>query len=63
MRQEILIGIGAFMFMLAAVFIWGNLWFHFVEKILRLGRKLFLHREKQLAWHTLPSDKEETEND
>ena len=51
--------IGAFLLFLAAAFIFGNLWFHFIETILSRVNKLFTRRKKTPAWHTLPSDKED----
>ena len=55
--------IGAFLLVLVAVFIFGNLWFHFIEAILCRIKKLFTRRKQPPAWHTLPSDKEERKND
>ncbi len=46
--------IGAFLLFLVVVFIFGNLWFHFVETILRWIKKLFIGRQKPPTWHTLP---------
>lgn len=51
--------IGAFLLFLVIVFIFGNLWFHFIEAILRWIRKLFTHHKKNSAWHPLPPDKED----
>lgn len=50
--------IGAFLLFLVIVFIVGNLWFHFVEAILRQIKKLFTRYKKPPAWHPLPPDKE-----
>lgn len=33
---------GAFLLFLAVIFVFGNLWFHFVETILRWIKKLFI---------------------
>ena len=51
--------IGAFLLFLVIVLIIGNLWFHFVEAILRQIKKLFTHHKKPPAWHPLPPDKED----
>ena len=49
----------AFLLLLVAAFIFGNLWFHFVEAILGFLKRLFTRRQKPQAWHPLPSDEEE----
>lgn len=54
--------IGAFLLFLAAVFIFGNLWFHFVEAILERIKKCFTRRRKPPVWHTLPPDEEDRKN-
>jgi hypothetical protein len=54
--------IGAFLLFLVAVFIFGNLWFHFIEAILRRIKKIFTHHKKPPAWHPLPPDKENRTN-
>ena len=54
--------IGAFLLFLVAVFIFGNLWFHFVETILSQVKKRFTRRKKTPAWHTLPPDEEDGKN-
>ena len=51
--------IGAFLLFLMAVFIFGNLWFHFIETIWKQIKKLLTRRQKPSAWHTLPPDEEE----
>ena len=51
--------IGIFLLVLVAVFIFGNLWFHFIEAILCRIEKLFTRRKQPPAWHTLPSDEED----
>lgn len=51
--------IGAFLLFLVAVFVFGNLWFHFIEAILRWIKKRFTRRKQPPAWHTLPSDEED----
>lgn len=50
---------GAFLLFLVAVFIFGNLWFHFIETILGWIKKLFIRRKKPPAWHTPPPEEEE----
>ena len=54
--------IGAFLLVVAAVFIWGNLWFQFVEAVLSRIKKLFTRRKQPPAWHTLPPDEEDGKN-
>ncbi len=49
---------GAFLLFLMIVFLFGNLWFHFIETILRQIKKLFT-RHKNPVWHPLPPDKED----
>ena len=34
--------VGAFLLFLVVIFVFGNLWFHFVETILRWIKKLFI---------------------
>ena len=51
--------IGAF---LVAVFIFGNLWFRFIEAILSRIKKIFTRHKKSPAWHPLPPDKENGKN-
>ncbi len=59
MREKIPVGeMGAFLLFLMIVFLFGNLWFHFIETILRQIKKLFT-RHKNSAWHPLPPDKED----
>ena len=48
--------IGAFLLLLAAVFLFGNLWFHLIEAILAQIKRLFTRRKKPPASHTLPFD-------
>lgn len=55
--------IGAILLFLLVVFIFGNLWFHFIEAILRRIKKLFTRRQKTPAWHTLPPDEEDRKKD
>ena len=54
--------IGAFLLVLVAALIFGNLWFQFVETILSRIKKLFTRRKEPPAWHTLPSDEEDRKN-
>ncbi|MDO4279387.1 hypothetical protein [Lachnoclostridium edouardi] len=51
--------IGAVLLFLAAVFVFGNLWFHFVETILHWIKKPFMRRRKPSSWHTFLPDKED----
>ncbi len=46
--------IGAFLLILVIVFLFGNLWFHFIESMLRRIKKLFTRHKKPPAWHPLP---------
>ncbi|NBI69254.1 hypothetical protein D1646_21225 [Pseudoflavonifractor sp. 60] len=54
--------IGAFLLFLVVVFIFGNLWFRFIEAILSRIKKIFTRNEKTSAWHPLPPDKEDRKN-
>lgn len=54
--------IGTFLLFLAAVLIFGNLWFHLIEAILGQIKKLFTRRKEPPAWHTLPQDEEDGKN-
>ena len=53
---------GDLLLLLVAVFVFGNLWFHFVEAILNRIKRLFTRRKEPPAWHTLPPDKEDRKN-
>ena len=55
--------IGAILLFLVVVFLLGNLWFHFIETILRRIKKLFTRRQKSPAWHALSHDEEDRKND
>lgn len=46
----------AFLAVLAAVFLWGNLWFHLVEGLLRRLRGLFPDRRPPSGWHPYPPE-------
>ncbi len=52
---------GALLLLLTAVFIFGNLWFHFAEAVLRRIKKIFMGDEKPSAWHAFPTDEDESE--
>ena len=52
---------GAFLLFLVVIFVFGNLWFHFVETILRWIKKLFIGQKKPTAWHRFPTDKDEND--
>ena len=54
--------IGAFFLVVVVVFIFGNLWFHFVESILNRLKRLFI-RPKDTPWHPLPPEQEEKQDD
>ena len=51
--------IGAFLLFLVVIFLFGNLWFHFIEAILTRIKKHFTRRKKPPAWHPLPPDEED----
>ena len=51
--------VGAFLLFLVVIFVFGNLWFHFVESVLGRIKRLFSRRKDPPAWHPLPPDKEE----
>ena len=48
--------IGAFLLFLVGVFVFGNLWFRFIETILKRLKKLFSHHREPPPWHPLPPD-------
>lgn len=54
---------GAFLLFLLVVCIFGNLWFHCIETIIRRIKKLFTRRQKPPAWHTLPTNEEDRKKD
>ena len=51
--------IGAFLLFLVVIFIFGNLWFHFIESLLNRIKKQFTPHKKTPVWHPLPPDKED----
>ena len=53
---------GALLLLLVVVFVFGNLWFHFVEAILNRIKRMFTRRKEPPAWHTLPPDEEDGKN-
>lgn len=50
--------IGAFLIVLVAVFVFGNLWFHLVECVLGRIKGLFTRRKDPPAWHPLPPEEQ-----
>ena len=48
---------GAFLLVLAVIFLFGNLWFHLVEAVLGWIKGKFARRGEPPAWHVLPPDK------
>ncbi len=54
--------IGAILLFLVAVFILGNLWFHFIETILKGIKRRFTRRKEPPVWHTLPPDEKNIKN-
>lgn len=51
--------VGAFLAFLVVVFIFGSLWFHFIEANLRWIKTLCTRHKKPPAWHPLPPDQED----
>ena len=47
---------GAFLLVLAVIFLFGNLWFHLVEAVLGWIKGKFARRGEPPAWHVLPPD-------
>lgn len=47
---------GAFLQFLVIVFVFGNLWFRFIEAILKRLKKLFSRHREPPPWHPLPPD-------
>ena len=54
--------IGAILLFLVVVFILGNLWFQFIEAILKRIKRLFTRHKEPPVWHTLPTDEEDIKN-
>ena len=54
--------IGALLLLLVVVFIFSNLWFYFIEAILRRIKKQFTRHKNPPVWHTLHSDDEDRKN-
>lgn len=56
--------IGAVLLVLVAVFIFSRVWFHFVESILRILKRILCKKAPPPAWHTLAvePDREEKED-
>lgn len=54
--------IGAMLVVLVVVFIVGHTWFHIVEGVLSVLKRLFGKKET-VAWHTLPAEQEEEERE
>lgn len=50
--------IGVVFLVLLVVFIGSKLWFHMVEGLLGLLKRLFTKKKPPPAWHTLPKDEE-----
>ena len=51
--------IGAILLFLLGLVIVGNLWFHFIESLLRGIKRLFTRRKDPPAWHPLPPEQED----
>ena len=54
--------IGAFLLVLAAVFLFGRLWFSAVEALLERLRRLFRPRKEPPAWHPLPPEEDASDH-
>lgn len=50
--------LGACLLVLLAITIFGNLWFHLVESLLRRIKNLF-RRQEPPPWHPLPQEDED----
>lgn len=55
-------GLGAFLLVLIVVFVFGNLWFHLVETLLKWGKHLLMGNREPQAWHPLPTEEQESED-
>ena len=53
--------IGTGLLILTGIVIFGNLWFHFVETILRWIKKLFMGHKNPPMWHRFPVYKDEND--
>lgn len=51
--------IGAFLIVLIAVFVFGNLWFNIVESVLDKIKRILFRRKSPQIWHTLPTEDED----
>ena len=51
----------AFLAVLIVVFVFGNLWFHLVEALLRQIKRRLPRRREPPAWHPFPTDDEDAE--
>ncbi len=49
---------GVLLLVLAAIFVFGNLWFHLVETVLKWLKRPFTRCKKPQEWHPLPKDEE-----
>lgn len=54
--------ISAFLLLLVIIFVFGNLWFHFIETMLERLKKQFSHHKEPPAWHPLPQDEDNTKD-
>ena len=50
--------IGALFLALVVILVFGNLWFHLVESILRRLKKRFTRHKEPPVWHTLPPEEQ-----
>ena len=54
--------IGAILLFLVVVFILGNLWFHFIEAIVKRIKRRFTRHKEPPVGQTLPTDEEDIKN-
>lgn len=45
--------------LLMAAVVFGQLWFHFVEALLKRAKRLLFRHEQPPVWHALPGEKED----
>ena len=51
--------LGVILLILVVIFVFGQIWFHFVEGLLHWVKKLFPRRKDSSKWHPLPPEQEE----
>lgn len=53
--------LGEFLLVLVVVFVFGNLWFHLVEALLKWVKRCLPGRREPQVWHPLPPETEKQE--